>query len=381
MKKIVYCNPHLCLPDGIERVLTSKANYLAEKAGYEVTLILTDDVGRPPYYPLSPKVRVIQLGINFYQIPSSIPLWKKYLLHRKKLLRYKKELTKILMEIRPYITVSLLRREINFLTDIPDGSRKIAEFHLNRQNCRSMDRPSRNPLKRMTMRLWMLQLIRKLRKLDRFIVLTEEDRMQWKELSNTSVIPNPLSFESDTVSTLTAKKVIAVGRYAYQKGFDRLLRVWAAVHKQHPDWELHIYGRGNIRPLQDYRDRLQLQTCCQLHPYAPDIAEKYRESSLLVLSSRYEGFGLVLTEAMQCGVPCVSFACPCGPRDIIRHGIDGYLAENGDEQQLARQICMLIENPTLRQNMGKEARRSSLRYREEEIMKKWTELFDSLLAK
>lgn len=377
MKKIAYCTPSLYIPGGVERVLTTKANYLAEKAGYEVYIILTDGKGKDPYYALSPKVRLIQLDLNFEELWHR-PFWKKILLYLKKQRRYKKALTETLLNIRPDITVSLLRREINFITTIKDGSKKIGELHVNRLNYRNFEQDETNFIKEWFSKYWMKSLVKKLKHLDKFIVLSQEDKLNWPELKNVEVISNPLSFETDRCSELTSHNVIAVGRYTYQKGFDLLIQAWNLVYQKHPDWQLFIYGKGEKTEYQELIHQLSLENCCHTEDAVPHIIDKYCKSSIFVLSSRFEGFGLVLTEAMQCGLPCVSFACPCGPKDIITPGENGYLAENGKIEELAEKILLLIEDEPKRIKMGKNAKASSRQYSEENIMKQWIRLFENL---
>jgi len=116
-----------------------------------------------------------------------------------------------------------------------------------------------------------------------------------------------------------------------------------------------------------------------LHNAASNIYEKYLNSSIYVLSSRFEGFALVLIEAMSCGVPCIAFDCPHGPRDIIKNGEDGILVKEINSSLLAEQICYLIENESARIEMGKKAKENVKRYRKEVVMPQWIELFEKLI--
>lgn len=134
--KIVYCTPALYMSGGVERVLTLKANYFAEHYGYDVTIILTEGKGKPCAYPISDKVKLVNFDINFEEL-WTCSFIKKVFLYLKKQSVYKRKLKAELMRIRPDITDSLLRREINFLTKIKDGSIKIGELHVNRLNYRN----------------------------------------------------------------------------------------------------------------------------------------------------------------------------------------------------------------------------------------------------
>lgn len=214
--KIVYCTPALYMAGGVERVLTLKANYFAEQLGYDITIILTEGLNRPLFYPLSEKVKVINLHLNFEELWNCSFIVKIYL-YLKKQRVYKKKLTKELMRLKPDITISLLRREINFISGIQDGSKKVGELHVNRANYRNFEANDSSLIKSVFAKLWMNNLIGHLKKLDKFVVLTEEDKKQWTELNNIISIPDPLAFFSDQISSLKNKRVIAVGRYVYQK--------------------------------------------------------------------------------------------------------------------------------------------------------------------
>lgn len=376
--KIAYCIPSLYYPSGMERVLTLKANYFAEHFGYDIHIILTDGKDKQPYYELHPSVTLHQLDINYDEL-YGFPLHKRITGYLSKQRLFKKRLNQCLCELRPDITISLLRRDINFINDVKDGSIKLGEIHFNKSNYRTFS-DNRLPafIQRTVKQYWRWQLVRQLRKLKRFIVLSHEDAAEWTELNNVNVIHNPLPFLPERQSDNSQKQVIAVGRYMPQKGFDRLIPAWAIVSKRHPDWILRIYGDGMRQQLQQQIDSLGISSTCILEHSTPNIMDKYCESSIFVLSSRFEGFGMVIIEAMACGVPPVSFTCPCGPRDIISDGKDGLLVENGDIEGMAEKICYLIENDDIRKKMGKQARLNVDRFKIEHIAQQWKKLFEEL---
>ena len=377
--KIAYCLPSLYISGGMERVLTIKANYFADILGYEIYIILTDGKDKQPYYPLSPKIHIINLNINFDELWNK-PFLQKTQLYFCKQRIYKKELEKCLFEVKPDITVSMLRRDINFINSIQDGSIKIGEIHINKDNFRDFKNDSKIYIvKKIISIFWMKQLTKELKKLDRFIVLTNKDKEKWMELDNTLVIPNPVPFYPESISKNSNKAVIAVGRYVYEKGFDRLISAWSYIHKKHPDWRLHIYGDGPKENFLEQIYSLKLEKSCSLEHAVSNIVDKYCESSIFALSSRFEGFGLVICEAMACGLPAIAFDCQWGPREIIKDGIDGLLVENGNIHELADKICYLIEHENIRKEMGKQARINVERFKIENIALQWKELFESLL--
>lgn len=373
--KIVYVTPALYMAGGVERVLTLKANFFAENFGYDITIILTEGKDKPLFYPLSDKIKVINLNIGFEEL-WTCSFFKKVFVYLKKQRQFKKALTNELMQLRPNITISLLRREINFINDIKDGSKKIGELHVNRANYRNFEANDTNFFKNLFAIFWMRSLVGKLKKLDRFVVLTEEDKSAWSELQNVCVIPDPLSFTPIQQSSLTEKRVIAVGRYHYQKGFDLLLKAWKIVESKCPDWELAIYGQGNQTPYENLAMELGLDLLrCHLYGPTSNIQQEYVNSSLFVFSSRYEGFGMVLVEAMACGLPVVSFACPCGPRDIISDGVDGFLVERNNVEALAHQLITILNDEEMLKKMSVAAPKKACLFQIEQIANRWRELF------
>ena len=375
--KIVYCNPALHVSGGGERVLTVKANYFAEKLGYEIHIVTTDGGKYPPFFTLHPSVKVHQLNINYDDYFSPCRrVWEFF--HKRYL--HKKRLNRCLNKIKPDITVIMTRREVGFIASMTDGSVKIAENHVDKS--RYMD--SMNPHLSKFLPMWLKRryrenIIASLSKLDKFILLTHEDEKAWTELHNLAVIPNPLTIIPDGVSRCENKRVIAVGRYEHQKGFDLLLKAWKEVANTHKDWTMHIYGEGILREnLQKQLISLGLEDSCFLEHHTLQIGECFKTSSLFVLSSRFEGWGLVIVEAMAYGLPVVSFACPCGPKEIIVDGVDGFLVEPQNIKELACKISYVIENEEIRKTMGYQASVNVHRYDIERIVPRWVQLFEEL---
>lgn len=377
--KIVYCTPSLYMAGGVERVLTLKANYFAEVFGYDITIITTDGEDKQIFFPLSPRVKVINLGIHFEEMWHHSFL-KRLFLYLPKEKAFKSKLSQELNRIKPDITISLLRREINFLTDINDGSKKIGEIHINRAHYRNFTPNRTNPIKTLFAKYWIRGLVEKLKRLDRFVVLTEYDRQAWQDISRVDVIPNPLPFYPETIGTTRQKRVIAVGRYFDEKGFDMLLKAWAIVEKKCEDWCLDIYGDGNRTYYQVLAQKLLLDNNrCRLNGRISDVQKEYMNSSLFVCTSRFEGFGMGIIEAMACGLPVVAFDCLWGPRSIISNGEDGLLVENGNIEKFANTIIGLINTPLKLQCMGENARKNVRRFNIDDIALEWKKLFDELL--
>ena len=379
--KICYCAPAIYSAGGVERVVSVKASYFAEVYHYDVTIIVTEGKDRDCFFPLSDKVKVINLNLDFEELWKASFI-KKVFLYLKKQYKYRRMLKSELMCIRPDITISVLRREINFINSIPDGSHKIGELHVNRSNYRNFTSRDNNLVKQFFARFWMNDLLRHLKKLDRMVVLTEDAKRDWPELSNVQLIPDPIPFKVDQVSTLSSKRVVSIGRYAYEKGNDLLLRAWAKVEKQCQDWTLDIYGQGNQTPYRELMQELGIdESRCHLHDSITDVNNIYQGSSIFTLPSRFEGFGLVIIEAMACGVPVVTFDCENGPRNIISNNQDGILVKPFDVDEYADSLLRLIRDDQLRSQMGNRAHESSKRYLIEDIALQWKNLFDDVTAK
>ena len=379
--KIVYCTPALYSAGGTERVVSLKANYFADVLGYDVTIIVTEGNNSNSFFHLSDKVEVINLGLNFEEI-WNVSFIEKVFLYLKKQRNYKKLLKSELMRIRPDITITTLRREINFINEINDGSRKIGEQHLSRSNYRRTDPRFTNICEKFFYRWWKNRIVSSLTKLDKLVVLTPDAASEWTEVKNIIMIPDPLPIKVESCSTRSSKRVITIGRYSYEKGYDLLLKVWSIVEKKLSDWQLDIFAMGDPTPYVKMMDDLSIdKKRCHLNSSVVDVEDEYMKSSILVQPSRTEGFGLVIVEAMSCGLPVVSFDCENGPRSVITNGEDGFLIPPFDVEMFANSLMRLMSDDDLRKSMGEKGKQNSQRYDIDIVGQQWKQLFDELMQK
>ena len=377
-KRIIYILGGNYAANGMSQVIVSKMNWLAINTDYRLYAVMTEGLGKPMFYPLNEQIQVVNFDINFDEL-DTMPLHKKMFHFIFKQNEYKKKLSKYLQDIKADIVVSAMRREINFINDINDGSKKIGEIHFNKSNYRIFSKPYLPQwFNEYITKQWRRKLIEVIKRLEKFIVLSNEDKKEWTELQNVEVIHNFINKFPDRLSECTNKRVIAAGRYTWQKGFDNLIKSWEIINEKHPDWQLHIYGSGNNEEYQNLAIDYGLKEKVFCHSTTKELYDKMLDSSIFILSSRYEGFGLVITEAMSCGLPVVSFACPCGPKDLITDGKNGYLVEPENVEALAERICHLIEHEELRKEMGKAARKRAEDFQEDKIMQKWVDLFENI---
>jgi len=382
--KIVYLLPGgLFNPGGMERVIIIKANYLAEKMGYDVSIVTTEQLGRPVFYPISCKVHLYHLDTGIYVNFGKENYVQKVFSRFFKIREYRKALEKLLREISPDITVSTLGIDIDFLGKIHDGSIHLGELHFpgnHRQLKAYQMYSSFIPIFVEKVRTRLLKI--ECKKLTRLVVLTREEKMNWKDVDNVDVIPNALSYYPEEISTCTPKQAVAVGRLVREKGFDQLIESWRIVHKKHPDWTLSIFGQGDqkeilIKQINQYN----LGAVIIIHEPVKDIYSRFLEHSIMLFPSRcLDALPMVLIEAMSCGLPLVAFDAPCGPKDIITDGKNGFLVPAGNIERFAEKVCTLIESEELRRTMGNSARQMSFDYQEDKIMNQWIRLFNIVIS-
>lgn len=382
--KIVYCIPELFHPGGMERIILMKASFLAEfnnSQNYKVTIITTGQQSKPIYYDHSEKIEFIDLGINHNEI-IHYPFLKRYISRRKKRKEHKMKLTRVLKKISADIVISTFTHEAAFLPSIKDGSKKILEFHFSKGFRLQQAKTHRYSflLKMANMYLSYKEEHIIPLKYDAFVVLTNEDKADWKKIiPNVIAIPNIIPY-----STMTSEKknkiALSIGRLDYQKGFDRLINIWKLICKQNEGWTLNIFGSGeDFDDLNNQIKSNNLQDQIHIFPPEQDICKRYVESSIFLTTSRYEGFPMVLLEAMNSGLPCISYSYKCGPSDAIKNNINGFLIEDGNEQLFADKLILLMEDKELRIKLGNNAQKEAQKYTLDNVMQHWINLFHKIL--
>ena len=373
--RILYINDAVAIYGGLERVLVEKINWLVEQDNYEVWLLTANQGDHPLSFPLHSKAKYDDLGIFFYRQYHQTG-WKRLVKKRQLHRLFRERLADKINTISPDIIVCTRLEYLHDIVRVKGTIPLVFESHTSRWISRF---EGDGFIRRLY--VWYLQLA--VFKIQRVVALTNGDANEWRKLTTrVSIIPNIVHLnESGMYSNCKSCSVIFVGRFSKQKDVGCLLHIWKIIHQRYPDWYLYIYsGYGDqqdamLQEIQKMDANIIVPT-----PTA-DMMERYQECSVLLLTSIYEPFGLVLPEAMSCGLPVVAFDCPYGPADIITDGLDGFLIRHRDMNAFAEKVCLLIENEALRQRMGQAAVISSQRYQPSLIMPQWKKLFESLSGK
>lgn len=375
--KIAYCLNSIRYLGGIQRVTIVKANALAKIPGYEIYVIVTDNRNGVSMGELDSNVRLIDLNVNYYEDDwkSKYHVLKGIFIKRHEHL---KKLRTTLEQIQPDIVVSVGQSEKNMITKIKGPWKTIREFHFvsdyRKRHAHSIFQK---------ILAWGGDFHDRhitLRKYDRIVVLTYEDQQNnWQGWRNVSVIPNPKTFTSESTTNYQQPIIISCGRLNSQKNYKDLIETFKFVSDQHPDWQLHIYGEGEQRSLlESLVKSLKLEGKVFLKGYTNDIPPVLLQSSIAAYTSLYEGFPLSIIEAMECGVPVISYKCPCGPCEIISDQENGFLVDIGDTKKMAEIICNLIDKPQLLAETGKKAKERADEFSVDHITARWMRLFEKL---
>lgn len=379
--KIVYIYHSFIIKGGIERVFCDKMNYLAKNTNYDITFITFEQGTHPFAYELDKRIKVLDINCRF------VELWQfnvikrnflKFFLSRKA----KQCLTETLKQEMPDIVISTTEefKHNECIMDLP--YRFIIESHMFMNEIITSSKKKSFIMHKVSkiMDKWHLS---KINKCKAFVVLTDADKRDWSRTikSNIIVIPNILTYYPDNITDYSkrSKRILCVGRLNKQKGFDLMIKAWAIIANKHKEWKVDIFGDGELKDtLNELINNYSLYDSITINPSTNHIYDEYMDSSIFAFSSRYEGFGLVLIEAMSCGVPCISFDCPHGPSEIISHGKNGLLVPNGNIIEFANSLDWMMNNYEHRKAMSINARISSQKYQRDNIMPQWVELFETV---
>lgn len=359
MKKIAIITNSMFNSAGMERVLTDRANALC--GDFSITIITRNQGKKKDFFLLDNRVRRIDLKVDNNK-------------------DYQDQLSTLLKKEHFDITTSTGGDEMWFLWKIHDGSRKIFEFHFSFDVSKVWTKNIKNPLKRrISCKLQEIHRIYHARHYDIVVALCKADARKWsKWCKNVIFTYNPTYINPNKISSCNSKTVIAVGRLDYQKGFDYLIKAWKSVNAKHPNWELDIWGDGELHDqLQQQIVALRLSDKIHLCGRTNDIASQYINSSIYVCSSRTEAFGLTIVEAETCGLPVITFASPNSPAELVDNGKNGYvISKVGDTNALAKYINRLIEDRDLRQSMGLSSRKKAKEFLPEKIIDTWKAIYN-----
>lgn len=367
--RIIYLYPSIAVWGGIERILVDKMNFLVSQYSYDIYMVTSDQGEHPIPYHLDGRVHFINLDIRFHTRYRFKGLRRMREYHRMSRL-YQEKLYGLLQEVKPDVMVCTTSQNVKQLLKLKGSIPLVVESHVNFSHPDTF-----------------LQQIRTffnyywISKAEAVVTLTGGDAENWHRISrHVHVIPNIVSLNDvNQYSNCISKHVLFVGRFTDQKGIGELFDIWKQVHPQFPDWYLDMYGEGELwEKYKQKSDALNMNII--LHKPTSQIFEIYRHCSILVLTSVYEPFGLVMPEAMSCGLPVVAFDCPYGPASIITDAEDGFLIPYRNQQKFVDKLSLLIENLELRQQMGKKAIMSSHRFAAKEIMQMWKQLFEQLAS-
>ncbi|AEE17230.1 glycosyltransferase family 4 protein [Treponema brennaborense] len=358
MKKIAIVIGNISTGAGTERAVTNLANMLAESKEYNATIIsLYSKTIDEPYYNLADSVSVIHLSLNKTSKLKRAKSYIKFIQLTKKIVKEKK---------LDYIlgTTHALNCLMYFTGKIV---KKIACEHMNYDACP-----------------WISTKIRKLiyPKLDAVVLLTNADASHYTFIADKKrfVIPNSLSFFTEKSADYNLKRVIAVGRLTEQKGFDILIQMSQRLKEHIPEWHIDIFGEGEEKEeLDSLISSLEVNDFIKINAPTKDIQKELLNSSIYVMTSRWEGLPMILLESKACGLPIISFDCPEGPADVIEDGVDGYLVEFGNEEVFINRLISLCKDNAARAEFGKLARLNSAKFSSESIYKRWNNLFITLM--
>ena len=380
--RIMYILRSFAVKAGTERVISDKMNYLSDR-GYDISMVTYEQGSHPHAFPLNHSIHYHHINAPFFTL-SKYPLWKRVLKMRGMRRRFREGFQQAIDKEQPDVIIATTysMKLLDIVLKAKTGACRLLESHVACFTIRKTYDYRHHPLMRRVAALYDKVAFMRIKKFDCVVTLTEGDAHDWGLHSkNVVVIPNPVTAYPETVLPHdgSGRRIICVGRLNEQKCFDMLIEAFSLISEKCRDWHVVIFGTGeDEHMLRGKIHQHQLEGRINIQRPTDLIYDEYMKSEFYVLSSRYEGYPLVLNEAMSCGIPCVAFRCNYGPADAISHGVNGLLAENGNIEDLSQKMLWMIEHPTERLAMGREAREAARRYLPSVILEKWNQLFRKL---
>ena len=371
---IVFVLRSIAKKNGTERTITDKVNALANM-GHMVTMVTYEQGNHPYAFPIEDTVRCVDIDCRYYTIYKYSLLKRLYVAWKMKC-RFAKKICAFVNQVRPDVTVTTTYTNefMKVIMSLRHQTRVVIESHA----------AFTHEMKGGTLieRVRKYGLLRSVKRCDLLIALTTGDAECWKQhIRNVAKVSNPLTFYPEILIQPPKEngRIIAVGRLEPQKRFDRLIEAFSLIAHKYPSWYIDIYGDGNEKEaLQRLIVEKGLAKQIYLKGVTSNVYSEYERSQFFVFSSDYEGFGLVLVEAMACAIPCVSTDCPFGPSDIIEDGVDGLLCKMTIED-LSAKMEWMITHEKERKEMGLKARQAVARYKKENVMKEWEQAYLSVI--
>ncbi len=377
--RILIIHRSFALVGGAERVIIDKANYLAN-SGHQLMLVSYEQGQHTVPYELQTSIEYRDLNCRFFTLSKYSPMMRLWNFFRLRS-QFRRSLRNIVTSFRADVVVmaSDWQTLIDVVLDASGNIPVIAEFHNAYDYVMRNIGASGGKMRQKMTQLYYWYTLKNLKRCARLVVLTNADANNWRRhFSNIEVIPNPVTIYPDVIDDIPKDKgrIIFVGRFNREKRIDRLIDAFSMIAEKYPEWHVDIFGEGNEKQnLLDQIARLALDNRVVIHEPTKAIYDEYKRSEMLVLCSEHEAYSLVLVEAMSCGIPCISFDCPIGPRELIRDGVTGLLALNGNVEDLSSKIEWLINNDLERRAMGIKARQFSAKFKLPVIMSLWENLY------